>query len=62
MIKNDHELAVTLLWIKRFKRSAEHLKSNPENLEPLLSKLQVDTALSMVEDLKNQVREYRKNG
>lgn len=64
MIEDDHQLAVTLLWIKRFKQSINRLQSNPYNLDLPMNKLQIESIQSMLDELREEVEKYKakKNG
>lgn len=57
-IRNDRELAVTLLWIKRFRAAVNCAADNPECLDERLGDLQLASLENMATELKEQAEEY----
>jgi DNA-binding XRE family transcriptional regulator len=62
MIKNDQHYETTKYWVEKFAHTLDSLrrrsKDSLKDLHPLLAKVQEDAAASVLQDLKDQMREY----
>ena len=58
-IENETQLKLTKYWITRFRKEVSNIKSQSKNdLMEVWTKLKLDSANSMIEELEGQIEEY----